>query len=524
MITSRRLTATLTRTLEVKAGQAMTTDPNAADAPLVDPTHQPSNVSVVTELTDLTDLLDDGRDILGRSRGWVVDGRSPTGRRRLLVPAAAVIVVLALLGGGAVGLRGGSNDKQVGTVVVGDAPDGWLVPTWVPEGMELWGVEWSGSSDQLQTSEPGTIPQLFGNPDGGRAIYITSFRYEVPLDTADQVTVRGQDGQAGPGWDAEETDMGDAITWDERGATVTALYKGMSQDEAIAALASLEWRSDDPADGFAPPADGSLPLSAEVSSRQPVGRDVTLVYSEGVPAAGTDEGRLGLWIHASTGGAVSAGYLEGWYEQGPEAGGGERPVSRYDQDWHELTVLWPDGRSIDISPAGVPQSELPSREMLERIADSLAVSAEADLAALRDTSEANIEALPVLASTETSIGTVQVHGESGFLQMCLGRPSEQGPSCMTDTLGGRSFDDGTAIATAEWTVDGTWYVAVATKGDEPQVVGGRNRSGSPDAGELPAETTTIGEWTLRLVQPAPDIELVCTSSASAMSCSHQRPG
>jgi hypothetical protein len=471
MIASRRLTARLTRTLEAKAGQAG---------------------------ADVTDRVPPRR----------------TGRRRLLLPAAAVAVVAAL-GAGTIALQRTRDETPVSTVTLGDPPDGWLVPTWVPEGMELWGVESSSSSGPGGFGEAGTIPQLFGDPDGGRAIYITSFRYDLRPGTAEQVTVRGQVGQAGRGWDVEETDVGDAITWNERGATVTALYRGVTRNEAIAALDSLEWRSDDPADGFAPPSGGSWPLRGEVGSHGPVGRDAVLLYGDGRPE---------LWIHTSSSSAVSAEYLDAWYEQGPEAGDGERPLRSYDEDGHELTVLWPDGRSITISPTGGTQAQLPSLATLDRIADSLTVASDADLAALRDTAGANIEALPVLASAGTRIGTVDVHGDGELLQLCLRSPSAPGSSCNTDPASGGTSPDGTAIATAEWTIDGAWYVVVASTGAEPEIVGGRDPRGSPDAGELPAETTTAGEWTVRLVQPAPDIQMVCTSSGGAVSCNHHRPG
>ena len=110
-------------------------------------------------------------------------------------------------------------------------------------------------------SEPGmTIPQPFGDPDQGRAIYIVSAQYDVVPDIAAQVTVRGRTGQAGPSWDVAENDVGHAISWEEQGARITALYKGTSRAEAIAVLDSLEWRSDDPADGFAPPSDPAWAL------------------------------------------------------------------------------------------------------------------------------------------------------------------------------------------------------------------------------------------------------------------------
>lgn len=514
MIPSRRLSAALTRTLAVKAEQATTTTMTAAAAPTFGPA-TPS--AAASNGTDLIDLLPTVPDTPGGSRR-VGDGRSPSRRRRLLVSAAALTAVLGLLGAGVLLWVRGPNEEPAATVSVGDPPDGWLVPTWVPDGMTLWGIKSTESREPSESSAGGTLPQLFGDPGTGRAMYITSFRYEVRLDRAEQVTVRGQAGHAGPTWDVEETDVGDGIAWYERGATITALYKGMSRDEAIAALETLEWRSDEPADGFAPPAGGSLPLRVEVESRQSVARDISFVFSDGVPTGHPSDGRLGLFIHTTSSAVVSAEYLEGWYLQGLETGDGQRPVSRYDQDWHELTISWPDGRLITIAPMGVPQSELPSRETLERIAHSLTIATAADLTELRDESGARIAGLPVLASADTRIGTVEVHGERGFVQLCLDGPNERQPSCRTDAL-----SSGTAVASAGWTVDGTWYVAVASKGPRPKIVGSRDPSSAPDERELPAETTTAGEWTIRVVQPSSDIELVCTSTRDGTSCNDQRP-
>lgn len=516
MITSRRHTAALTRALEVKAEQATTADSVAA-SPSFDPTRRRSTVSEATELTDLFD------DVPSRPPRLVVEEQSPQRRRRPLLPAVALIVVLALAGAGVVSSLGGSNDGDVRTVTLGEPPDGWLVPTWAPEGMDVWGVESSSGSGPSFDSDPDTIPQLFGDPDAGRAFYITSSRYEVRPDTAEQVSVRGQTGQAGRSWDVEESDVGDAIRWQERGVAITALYQGMTRNEAVAALDSLEWRSDDAADGFAPPSDVSWPLVAEVSSQQRGSRrDVSLFYSEGVPALDTPEG-LTLLVHTSSSSAISIDYLDEWYLQGSEAGGGEEPLSRYDPDRYQLRVFWPDGRSTYIVQVGhSPPSQPPSRAMLERIADSMTVATEADLAVLRDTVGGAVEALPVLASAATGIGTVEVHGEGGFLRLCLLGPSEGGASCMTDTNGGRSSADGTAMVSGEWTVDGTWYVVVASTGDVPRIVGGRDRSSAPDAGELPAETTTADDWTIRLFRPAPDIDQVCMTSEGSIGCMHHR--
>jgi hypothetical protein len=514
MTTSRRLAAVLTRTLEVKAEQATGVDVSAAT---FDPGRRTSPSADGIELAGL----------LHQAHGYaplrVVDGPAPKVRRRRLVAAVAVSGALALLAAGVTALVGGSTHEPVRVIALGNPPDGWLVPTWVPEGMELWGVDSFSSSGDEQSGEPGTIPQLFGDPDGGRAIYITTFRYEVVPGTAEPVSVRGRSGEAGRGWDVEETDVGDAITWDERGASITALYKGTTRAEAIAVLNALAWRSDDPADGFASPADDSWALRAEVEHWPPDARSARFAYSQGVPPSSSADGRLGLWIYTEASSAVSATYLAGWYEQGPGVGDAERPVTTFDDEWHTLTVAWPDGRSVRIESLGVPQSQLPSRELLERIAHSMTVATEADLGGLRDAAGANVEALPVVASGETRIGTVAIHGEGKFLQLCLARPTGDGTSCRTDALGGSSSTDGSAIATAEWVIDGTWYVVVASRSDDFQIVGGRDATRAPDAGELPAAITRAGEWTIRLVEPPPDIEQVCIDVAGVVSCSHHRP-
>ena len=416
----------------------------------------------------------------------------------------------------AIALRSGPAEEQVSTAPLGDPPDGWLVPTGLPAGMQLWGVDYSSSSGDERLSEPGmTIPQLFGDPDQGRAIYIVSDQYDVVPDTAEQVTVRGRTGQAGPSWDVAENDVGDAISWEERDARITALYKGTSRAEAIAVLDSLEWRSDDPADGFAPPSDPAWALRGEVDDWPPAGYEASFSYSQGAPSSDSTDDRPGFWIHTEAGSAVSAGYLAGWYRQGASVGGGDRPVSTFDEESLRLEVYWSDGRSIIIEPQARSGPQAPTREELERIAGSLIVVSEADLAALGAGAEANVAALPVLASGETTIGRLEVHGEGDFHRLCLDRPADGPLACATGMLG----DTG-----ADWMIDGTWYVTEASTTNDFLILGGHDPSRAPDAGELPAETTTAGEWTFYVVAPPPGIDQVCLSSTdgNAIGCSHNR--
>ena len=499
MMTSRRLTTVLTRTLEVKADQAMTagTRPSAGTDEVRDPSEPAPPLRVVSR-------------------------REPARRRpRLLLPAAAVVAVLALVSAGAIALHRDSPEEAVSTAALGDPPDGWLLPTWVPDGMELWGLEFSSWPAEERGSEPGTtIPQLFGDPDGGRAIYVNSSEFEVVADTAEPVTVRGRSGQAGPAWDVAENDVGEAITWTERGGTITALYKGTTRDEAIALLDSLDWRSDDPADGFAPAGDDAWALRGEVTSWRSAGHEAGFTYSQGVPSQSSTDARPSLWIHTEASSQISAGYLAGWYQQGSQGGDTTRPVISFDADRGRMEVYWSDGRSIIIEQLGLLPGQAPDREQMEQVARSLTVAQEPDLGAMRDEVEAKTAALPVVASADAAIGRLEIHGEGNFLALCLNRPGDGPTTCPANGRGGA-----TDMANADWTVDGTWHVGVASTTDDFEILGGHDIGRSPDAGVLPAETTSDGAWTFYLVTPPPDIDQVCLShqNGAAITCGFIRP-
>ncbi len=128
MITSRRLTAVLTRTLEVKAEQAMTVEASPSDR------------------------SDEVRDASEPPPLRVMPRRAPAERRRLL-PAAAALAVLALVAAGAGALRRDAAEDRVSVAAMGDPPDGWLAPAWMPDGMELWGLDFSSSSGEARLSE-----------------------------------------------------------------------------------------------------------------------------------------------------------------------------------------------------------------------------------------------------------------------------------------------------------------------------------------------------------------------------------
>lgn len=484
-----RLTAVLERTLDAKAAQA----------------------------------ADDPADVIP------LDGRSRSvGGRRVLATVAASLTVVALVAG-VLALDGddrgtggdGGDDVAVRPLTIGDPPDGWLVPGWVPEGMTLWGVDTS-SNERSDVGPSGTIPQLFGDPEGGRAIYVTSSFHDGHPTIIEGVAVRGTTSSAPGDLVMPEEDMGDAIRWDERGVSITALYRGVSQDEAIAMLDALAWRSDDPRDGFAPPADTAWPLRAEAVSRDTTDHSASLLYRRAATAAGPFDGSDALRVHTTSSSSVSASYLETWYLEGE--GDGTAPIVTSPDGAPSVDVDWPDGRSVTVEGPTDGESAL-GADVLERIAESVTPSDDDGIAALRTSLESRLAALTPVATADTSIGAIDVRDDGGFLRLCLHPADGTAPNCDTEatTIAG-SLPEGLEMASAEWTVDGTWYVAVASRGEVQRIVGSRGMQPvGPESDDLPAETIVAGEWTVRLVAPAPDIDGVCTANEIPMACLHSRP-
>lgn len=545
------VTAVLERTLQAKADQAGDAHTDAgggagasASLPAFDPTRRPTaaehgdrprvgdadggrhddllDLGDLDDLVDLCDLAD------APASAWTTVERRSVGtvgrRTRALVAAAACLVLVALVATPVVLGGDQPDDLVVQPLELGDPPDGWLLPGWVPEGMDLWGIDTS-VSPSAGDGDPATIPQLFGDPQGDRAVYVTSHRYEIAPATAEDVAVRGTTGSAGTGWGAAEEDLGAAVRWRERGADITALYRGVSRDEAIAVLDALEWRSDDPVDGFAPPDDDAWPLRAEATSRATVSHDATLVYSDGVPSTDGRTGPPGLTVSTTSSSAVSAGYLETWYLQGE--GDGTGPLVSYRADWHELAVHWPDGRSVTVGawPTGDAGDPSVTHGVLERIATSAAVATPADLADVRQAVGDRIAALPVVATADTAIGAVDIHAEDGYVRLCLRRPDGGAADCDTSVHGGAASPDGSALATAQWTIDGSWTVAVASRGEVPRIMDATDPTVPPgSAGDLPAETVTTGDWTVQVVRAPSTVDTLCLGSDAAMTCLPRRSG
>jgi hypothetical protein len=490
----RRLTARLTTTLRTKAAQAVAI-PTGTAAPPFDPTRWPAS----------TVDVEDHDDIPHGAGSWPAP-RPP--RWRWMAPAAAAVVVAALAGALAVARSGDTRDNGVVTAAVPDPPDGWLVPTWAPEGMDLWHLDWTGPADTRDDTTSWSFHQLFGDPDAERAIYVEAYTLESQrLDTGDRVTIRGQDGRAAPSVDTRQTV--DTFQWHEQDTAITAYVKGLSRDEALAELEALRWRTDQAGDGFEPPADGSLPLRGEWGTGPEPNHHAEFLYSQGVPTANPANAGPGVRISTSTTGGT-LGYIDEWFWRGPDApGAGEGPIRLYDPEADEFRIFWPDGREVYISTVTPSSSDVgPSRETLERIADSLTVVGETELAMLRDGAAAQVGALPTLASAETGVGSLEVHGDGAFHVACLRVSGGQALRCGQPQVtepGAR----GTPVLLDGWAIDGTWYVSVAATGTERRLYGDRGDQPTDDV--LPAEVATDGAWQILWTEPPSDVTAVTTN-------------
>jgi hypothetical protein len=396
-----------------------------------------------------------------------VAGPAPGRHGKPWAAVAAAVRVVALAAASAVALTGGNRTDPA---AVSSAPAGWLLPTWLPEGMEVWRVEASGAADEAAgTERDWSSFQLFGDPGAGRAIYVQASdgaQGAVP-GGARPVTVRGTSGWAAPRVGSEE--IVDTVVWDERGASFTALYKGLTATEAIAALDALTWRADGPGDGFDPPGDGTLPLRGENIEPGRATHTVRLLVSEGAPASTPVGGRLALSVHTAVGDSMPVGYLDHWFH---EEEGGDGPVRSFDGATGELRVDWPDGRELYLSPtAGDPRAV--DEATLDRIVDGIAPGTDADLDALRDRAASAVAGLPRLASATTGAGTLEVHGAGGFAVLRLRTSRAESAGC-------RGSAGLSSAPAGSWLAGGTWYVGAASTVGTPAVLGDRGASVTVD--------------------------------------------
>jgi hypothetical protein len=390
------------------------------------------------------------------------------------------------------------------------APDGASAPGWAPEDLTLWSVRWStapgavGGLDKLQ---------LFTRAAGGGVLVDIQPANPGSSSGGDPLTVRGQPATIMPAKEFPESSS--TVYWHED-ASLSATFTGMTVDEAVAVLDSLSWRSDDHQEGFAPPGDGSVELTAETEP-DPDGAPVStveFVYADDALTVLPGESRQLTVRSTSAVGGVSRqtllALLNG--EAEPEA---EGPVRSYDPAYGTLQLVWGDGRQwwIDANASAVTEDEL------QQVADGMAPVSGDQLEAMAAEARERVEEFPVVAAATVPSGAeIAVRGPDGAgLLLCL-TPGDAGEERCADPFD--EISSGGQAGPLVWNVvaDGRWFVVAATTG-EPVTLpySGTGDSSGPMSDldwqpGLPGETADDGVWRFFFAEIPSDLDFVAVEA------------
>jgi hypothetical protein len=424
--------------------------------------------------------------------GLALATSAPQRRRpRALVAAAAVFVVA--LAGAAVALRPGPGSQADDTMTgqpyppvaspLPPAAEGVPAPSAAPAGLDLWGVGWS--APRQGTGDPTTWAQLLGDPgDPEVALLIESESSAPGSGNADGtlLSVRGHDATLLPAKDRPDDAW--TLSWEEGDAALSASFRGMTQDEAVAALDALQPRAGG-GGGFDVPAGGSLTVLDEVLDPAAPAAIGVFTYAEALPVGNVPAGpQLEVRTSAATG-TKTLGYLLTWFNGSRDADGRARSSDAGGM----LHVVAPDGLDVLADPGGtgVP------REVVEQVVAGVAPATAADLTALWTEANERVAALPLVAEIALSSGTLELRGEARALCLRL----DAGRSCQAAMPAGVAVAiDGTVAASFD--AGGTWYVGAATTAVAPTV--------DPDQPET--ESGADGTWEGLLVRPEADVDQV----------------
>ena len=387
--------------------------------------------------------------------------------------------------------RPGPNepDLEIRTTALGDP----LVPQWVPEDLALTEGSW-GTGEVF--SDYGPMQLFLDGDQAGVAIEIGPSLPGTILGD-EFVTVRGTEGSV---THSNRADL--RVHWQED-ASLTATVRGLSQDEALAFLDSLTWRSDDHAAGFAPPSGRALSLVGENLDARPA-THVYLTYSN--PTGRT----LTLRSLAGTG-RPSSSYLIGWLLDGRRDDG---TVGLFDPDVAgEIELRWPDGNSLDLRGTGL------SRDEMRRVVASLAPAGPDALAQLETQSSSHLAELPLIAEATLPSGTVQRREAGDEHAACL-RLGDAEPVCPNFSYLPTWFDVSDSVV-ANFALDGTWYV-IAVASQPVTIAGGDPLSLMPGT-PVPGETTFDGTYHYLLARPDPSLPTVVIGQAGLGSMGLSRP-
>jgi hypothetical protein len=465
-----------------------------------------SRADVATRLTESLDGVADRYDPVpppfapSRSPSVVLPGEAAAGGSRRpgrvwLVAAAAAVALVAGVAS-VVALRDDDPGDDPGDVRTSsdlpsrpvDAPDGALAPTWLPEGMAVWAVQWWHPVQQPQSGGPAR-DQLFMDAGGTRRIKLEIRHGVFPGGDGSGDTVRGQ-----PATVTDADDPGpDHVGWLEEGDFVTAWATGMGVDEVTTFLDGLQRRSSGDLRGFDPPAGSDLRPAEEVFAPDggPSRVGLTVVYGRGLPLEAQPDDRLVVETTAAVG-EPGLAYVDARFWGTTQPDGTVVVDDDGGRSWFR-----PDGSRVSVTPeGGITAADA------ERVADSVAPAAAADLVELRDDAEAWADDAPrVVETSPSSAITVVVVGARDFPVICARFPDDERLRCYGWTPGSGMQGTSVLLTAGFEDDDGRWHtVAIARNFDR---LNWRQREPAPapaSAGaDLPASEGFVDEWTVSVL-------------------------
>lgn len=430
-------------------------------------------------------------------RGWIV---------WIAGAAAAAVLVAAIVMIDAV---------RAPSIEVGDEPallvdpDGAWAPTWVPDGLELWGLEASqvGPDDVDSPQSDARVTQLVESTDRSTRVLVSIGGTADILggdETTTPVTIRGVAGRSRAVTGFIE---GAQIGWEESGTVFNATVVEAEPGAATALLDRLELT--DPADpeaGYSAPADGSVTVRSEdhrglrvkapVSARftyatdRPSSQDAELTVIARGPSSGLDPAAIGLQ------GYLMTGFLG---EIRPDGSAFSFTPGSDGYPTNAQTV-WPDGRMVYSSGPDLDP------ETAERIAAAVEPVPTAELERRMAEVSDRLGSGPVLARADLPAATVEVIGGSEPSVLCLTVDGRR-RCALGDRLSGARGQrpEPEQVAFGSVLVDGRWYLFGANEGPVEISVelggggsGTTTGTGPPDPSVRP-ETAAVDTWTVALL-------------------------
>lgn len=361
-------------------------------------------------------------------------GRS---RRRTVLAAAAVVAVGALVAAVALArpgdapevIQAATSTEPAPTAVPPLAEPTWLAPSAPPLDLALQSAAWRDERDRTDR-----LGQLFVNADHGSILVLISASTGSSA-AGGGTRVRGQAAWVAPS--KEDGDRSTTINWDE-GASVEARFVGMDLEQATAILESLEWRSADHTEGFAPPADRTTVLMEEAQAGV-ASRKAELSYADAASSVSPGQGRQ-IQIHTTLSADPTIDSLEARFLD-PDGGDAELDgrMSSYDDGFGTLTISWLDENGwnaawIDANKTGVGAAQL------REIADALVPTDEAGMQAIKEGRTVGGPATETTTSTTTTEAfvtttTTEAHVTTTTTELPLATTTTTAEGAVTTTTG-----------------------------------------------------------------------------------------